>query len=85
MQGRRSYVATSNLTKLSDEELVSRQQEIMRKRGEAERGFKEEASEVQFELDKRAFKQRFGVAGPTPAELAAFEEMAKAVTEEGKE
>lgn len=64
----------SNLAKLTDEELIARQQEIMLKRGEAERKFKEQAQEVQFEIDKRAFKARMGGA-PTAAELAALDEL----------
>lgn len=73
----------ANLEKLSDEELITRQQENSVKRGEAESKFKAEGSAIQFELDKRAAKAQFG-GGLSEAQKAALEELAadKAVEQE---
>lgn len=73
----------SNLANLSREELVERQQSIMAKRSEAEVKFKEQASEVQFELDKRDARERLG-GSLTPAELAVIAELAEAQAAESE-
>lgn len=65
----------ASLDKLSDEELVARQQENSVKRGEAERKFKTEGQEIQFELDKRAARAQFG-GGLSEAQKVALEELA---------
>lgn len=63
----------AKLENMTDEELIGRQQELMAKRGESERGFKEQQQAVQFELDKRAAKARFG--NLTDADRAAIAEL----------